>query len=63
MSRLPPAPLTLDFVPAKLTQDAAKLEHLALANGRDLLAERLNRWARLAGLLVALAFVLVAVLR
>mgnify|MGYP000196237086 CR=1 FL=1 len=57
MTRLPSQPRTLSLVPVEIAA-RTDAEALALANGRDLLGERLNRWARLAGLLVALAFVL-----
>lgn len=55
--RIDPQPVTLDVRPVDLLEDRARAEALAAANGDDLLRDRINRVATVAGLVVLLAFV------
>jgi hypothetical protein len=58
--RIDPQPVTLTIVPSELAERDE--EALAAANGRDLLLERINAVAVIAGIVAALAFVLGAIL-
>lgn len=64
MEDLRGAAFTVDAAPPNLRpRSPEERRALELANGRDPLARRVNELARFAGVLVLLAFVLLAVLR
>lgn len=57
MRRIDPQPVTLDVRPIELQDEPGRADALAAANGRDLVAERINLVAGLAALVGLLAFV------
>lgn len=57
MSRIDLQPITLDVRPIELQDEPGRADALAAANGRDLVAERINIVAGLAALVGLLAFV------